>query len=259
MPSYPVSQLGLALWPRANARPKGNFEQSVARSSLRRVETKEFLFTEGDPVTHVFRVETGAIALYKILADGRRQIMDFAYPSDFIGLGARGEHLMNAQAVKPTRLRCLPIGTFRQCASRDPIIGSKLYEALVGELAASRDHTLTICRRSAIERVVGFLLVCSRRNEQKGKDASRIDLPMTRADIGDFLGLTTETVSRTFTKLRTRGLIEFPCQSQVKLVDIDELETLTEGEKKVLDGRRKTRAIRQDLCRNSSQGSVIGI
>ena len=60
MPSYPVSQLGLALWPRANARSKGNFEQSVARSSLRRVESKEFLFTEGDPVTHVFRVETGA-------------------------------------------------------------------------------------------------------------------------------------------------------------------------------------------------------
>ena len=63
------------------------------------------MFAEGDPTTHLFRVETGAIALYKILSDGRRQIVGFAYPDDLIGLRAQGEHVMNAQAIKPTRRR----------------------------------------------------------------------------------------------------------------------------------------------------------
>jgi hypothetical protein len=83
---------------------------------------------------------------------------------------------------------------------------------------------------SATERVVSFLLAFSRRNERNGQDPSDFELPMTRADIGDFLGLTIETVSRTFTKLRTLGLIELPLSNRVKLVDIDELKTLADGD-----------------------------
>src|SRR5687767_14001683 len=85
------------------ARPMGDLDQTLAQATLRRVEAKELLFIEGDPTTHVFRVETGAVALYKVLADGRRQIVGFAYSGDLIGLGAQGEHVMNAQAIKPTR------------------------------------------------------------------------------------------------------------------------------------------------------------
>ena len=243
-----TSPLEWALRTKPNPRPTPNFERSLAQSSLRRVEAKEFVFAEGDAVTHVFRVEIGAVALYSVLADGRRQILDFAYPGDFIGLGAQRQHLMNAQAIIATRLRCLPIGTLRQYASRDPMIGLKLYEALAGELAASRELMLTIGRRSAIERVVGFLLAFSRRNEQKGRDSSRIDLPMTRADIGDFLGLTIETVSRTFTKLRMLGLIELPCSNHVKLIDAKELENLVEGDRQ--DPRRAAKLVRRQQARD---------
>ena len=220
----------LALQPAVNARPMRGFEQSLAQASLRRVEAKEFVFAEGDPTTHLFRVETGAIALYEILSDGRRQIVGFAYPGDLIGLGAQGEHVMNAQAIKATRLRCLPIATLHYSAARDPTLGFKLYEALARELAATRDLMLTTGQRSATERVVSFLLAFSRRNERNGQDRSDFELPMTRADIGDFLGLTIETVNRTFTKLKTLGLIELPQSNRVKLVDIDELESLADGE-----------------------------
>jgi CRP/FNR family transcriptional regulator len=89
---------------------------------------------------------------------------------------------------------------------------------------------LTTGQRSATERLVSFLLAFSRRNERNGQDPSDLELPMTRADIGDFLGLTIETVSRTFTKLKTLGLIELPLSNRVRLVDIDELETLADGE-----------------------------
>jgi CRP/FNR family transcriptional regulator, anaerobic regulatory protein len=84
-------------------------------------------------------------------------------------------------------------------------------------------------QRSAMERVAGFLLAVSRRNQRNGQDPSNVDLPMTRTDIGDFLGLTIETVSRTFTKLNLLQLIELPHSNQVKLLDIDQLEDLADG------------------------------
>jgi len=208
----------------------GELEETIAQASLRRVEAKEFVFAEGDPTTHVFRVETGAVALYKVLADGRRQIVGFAYPGDLVGLGAQGEHVVNAQAIRPTSLRCLPIAALNRSAARDPDLGFKLYEALGRELAATRDLMLTTGQRSATERLASFLMAFSRRSERNGQSRTEFELPMTRSDIGDFLGLTIETVSRTFTKLKVLGLIALPQSNQVKLTNLEELENLANGE-----------------------------
>jgi CRP-like cAMP-binding protein len=213
-----------------SARPASGFEQSLAQASLRRIEEKELLFAEGDEITHVYRIETGAIALFRVLADGRRQVMGFAYPGDMIGLGMEEEHEMNAQAVKPTRLRCLPVSSVQQTAAKDPMLGFKLYQALARELAATRDLMLTTGHRSAMERVAGFLLAFSRRNERNGKDPSTIELPMTRTDIGDFLGLTIETVSRTFSKFKAMAVIELPQSNEVKVIDLEALESLAAGD-----------------------------
>lgn len=220
----------LSLQPAVNARPVGGLDETLALATLRRIEAKEFVFIEGDPTTHIFRVETGAVALFKVLADGRRQVVGFAYPGDLIGLGAQGEHVMNAQAVKPTRLRCLGMTALHRAAARDPELAFKLYEAVARELAAARDLMLTTGQRSATERVGSFLLAFSRRAERDGQDPCDFELPMTRADIGDFLGLTIETVSRTFTKLKAIGLIELPQSNRVKLVDLAQLERLGAGE-----------------------------
>jgi CRP/FNR family transcriptional regulator len=215
---------------RVSAVPLASFEQTLADAALKRVEAKELVFAEGDTVSHVYRVETGAIALFKILVDGRRQIVGFAYPGDLIGLGAEGEHTINAQAIKPTRLRCLSMSGLRRRVAQDPSLGFKLYQAVARELASTRDLMLTTGQRTATERVVSFLLACSRRNERKGHDPAVLELPMTRTDIGDFLGLTVETVSRTFTKLRGMGLIDLPRSSEVKLLDIDALKSLANGD-----------------------------
>jgi CRP-like cAMP-binding protein len=212
-----------------NPRPGLTFEQSLTQTWLRRVKAKGIVFTEGDPATYIYRIETGAVALYKVAADGRRQILAFAYPGDFLGLGASSEHLTSAQAIKPTRLRCLPVAAIRQSA--DPSVGFKLYEALAGELAATRNLVLTIGRRSATERVVGFLLAFSRRNGESGLGGRCFDLPMTRGDIGDLLGLSVETVSRTFTMLKMHGLIELPRADHVKFIDIEQLQTLAGGDR----------------------------
>lgn len=107
------------------------------------------------------------------------------------------------------------------------MLGFKLYEALARELAATRDLMLTTGQRSAVERLASFLLALSRRN---GQDPTVVELPMTRTDIGDFLGLTIETVSRTFTKLKMMGLLELPQCNQVKILNVEELEGLADGE-----------------------------
>jgi len=226
----PSADHSLSLRCAVSPRLTSGFEQKLAQGLLRRVETKELLFAEGDAVSHLYRIETGAIALNKVLADGRRQVVGFAYPGDLIGLGVEGEHVMNAQAVKPTRVRCLPVATLRQSMAEDPTLGVKLYEALARELAATRDLMLTTGQRSAIERVAGFLLAFARRNQRNGQYPTRFELPMTRADIGDFLGLTIETVSRTFTKLKQLDLIELACSNQVRLLDIEALKGLADGE-----------------------------
>lgn len=220
----------LSLQSAVTTSPIGGLDQTLAQAALRRVEAKEFVFVEGDPTTHVFRVETGAVALYKVLVNGRRQIVGFAYPGDLIGLGAQGEHMMNAQAIRPTRLRCLGLAALHRSAASDPTLGFKLYETVARELAATRDLMLTTGQRSAVERVVSFLLAFSRRSERNGQNPCDFELPMSRADIGDFLGLTIETVSRTFTKLKTMGLIELPQTNRVKLIDLDQLESLAAGE-----------------------------
>src|SRR6478752_3489881 len=85
----PMQTMSLTPFQTTGAHANGGFERTLSQASLRRVEAKEFVFAEGDPTTHVFRVETGAVALYKILSDGRRQIVGFAYPGDLIGLGAQ--------------------------------------------------------------------------------------------------------------------------------------------------------------------------
>ncbi len=103
--------------------------------------------------------------------------MGFAYPGDIVGLGIDDEYTMNAQAVKPDRVRCLPVIALRQSAARDPALGLKLYEAMARELAATRETSmLTTGQRSATERVAGFLLAFSRRNQRNGQD-----LPACRA------------------------------------------------------------------------------
>ena len=218
------------LQPASLTTPVMDLEECLTRASLRRIEAKEFLFVDGDAVSHLYRIETGAVVLFKILADGRRQVMGFAYPGDLIGLGVEGEHVMNAQAVKPTRLRCLPLSLLRQAPASNPSLCLKLYEALARELAATRDLMLTTGQRSAIERLTGFLLALSRRNARNGQDPARFDLPMTRTDIGDFLGLTIETVSRTFTKLKKMGLLELPRCNEVQLLDVGQIESMANGE-----------------------------
>lgn len=211
-------------------RPRDELDGQLAAGTVKLLKAREHVFTAGDVRSHVHQIESGAVCLYKIMPDGRRQVIDFAYPGDFIGLGCEAEYALNAQVLEPTRLKSLPVSTLARMAGRDPGLGMKLYEAVSRELAATQDHLFTVGQRSASERVACFLLALSRRNARRGRDADTVVLPMTRSDIADFLGLTIETVSRTLTKLRVAQLIDLKQCTLVRLLDIVRLERLAGGE-----------------------------
>jgi CRP/FNR family transcriptional regulator len=208
---------------------EGPLEGRLPVGTIRRLAPREHVCHEGDPQLYFYTVETGAVCIYKAMVDGRRQIIDFAYPGDAIGLGAFPRHVFSALAIGPTRVKCIPTGSLYQIAKRDPQLGLKLYEAVSRELLAARDLLLTVGQRNATERVAAFLLALSRRSGRNGRGVDAIVLPMTRADIADFLNLTIETVSRTFTKLRIQGLIDLPQSTRVRIWDIEALEKIAEG------------------------------
>lgn len=196
---------------------------------LRGVDARDHLFSEGDARTHLYRVETGAVCLYKLLSDGRRQIVGFACAGDLIGLGSGSAHQFSAQATKRARVRSLPWNVLQQASRRHAGLGLELFEVTCAELAAAHDMLLTTGQRTAIERVAAFLLAMSRRAAGRGGDETVVELPMTRSDIGDFLGLTIETVSRTFTKLRQLRVIELEQSVTVRLLDTVALQELAKG------------------------------
>ena len=205
------------------------FAQRLTGGTPKTFENKEHVFREGDAASHVYKVEIGHVCIYKMLSDGRRQVIDFAYPGDLIGLGALNEHASNAQATTRSRLRCIPTAALHQVVRDDARLGLKLYEAVSRELHAARELLFTVSQRTATERVAAFLLALSRRSERNGEDASEFVLPMTRVDIADFLGLTIETVSRTFTKLRGEGVIDVSQSVLVTIVDNEALAQMAEG------------------------------
>lgn len=203
--------------------------RSLSKGTPRTLATKEHIFREGEPATHVYRVEAGHVCLYRVWSNGGRQVFAFAYPGDLIGLGELGEHATSAQATGPTRLTSFAIANVREIARRDLSFGLAVWEALAQELIAARDQLISVSQRTAYERLAAFLLALSRRNRRRvGVDY--LVLPMTRTDIADSLGLTVETVSRTFTKLRVDGLIDVERSILVRICDHDALERAASGD-----------------------------
>ena len=212
------------------ARAPSSFDQGLMDGATRIFKRKEHVFFEGDAARHIYKLEAGHVCAYRLLADGRRQVLHFAFPGDFIGLGAGDKHTMNAQASEKTRLRCVATSRLREIVNKNPALGFELYEALAHELRASQELLLSVSHRNAQERIAGFLLALSQRNARRGENARTIVLAMSRLDIADFLGLTIETVSRTLSKLRSQEIIALEQCIVVTLKDPKRLKAIADGD-----------------------------
>jgi CRP/FNR family nitrogen fixation transcriptional regulator len=178
------------------------------------------IYGEGDPANLVFRVVSGAVRSFRLLADGRRQIIDFYLPGDVFGIELGGQRQATAEAMTAA----IVVVSRRATLAADAELGPRLLRHALRELHRSQDHLLTLGRRSASERVASFLLELAARLRADRE----LDLPMSRQDMADYLGLTIETVSRTLTQLQSEGLIEVRCCRQVRLARRPALAELCE-------------------------------
>jgi CRP/FNR family transcriptional regulator, anaerobic regulatory protein len=195
----------------------------VAISSLRQKARGDTVFSEGDAADSVYEVVRGMLRLYKLLPDGRRQIVGFPSAGHLLGLAPQGVHVYAAEAITDITLCRYPRAAFDRLVDDMPGLARRLLAVTTDELRFAQDQLLLLGRKSANEKVASFLLRLA--DEQNCEDEA--DIPMTRTDMGDYLGLNIETVSRTLTRLKGAKIIAMPTVDHVVFLDRDQLELLT--------------------------------
>ncbi|MGA7806990.1 helix-turn-helix domain-containing protein [Bradyrhizobium sp.] len=168
----------------------------------------ETVFAQEEMTTSFYNLLEGVMRVYKLLPDGRRQIVGFALPGDFLGMSDTARHGFSADAIGPVSVCRFGKSAFSRFAEDKPHLLRRINELAVHELNQARDHMVLLGRRSAEEKVATFLIGWRDRLDQLRGASASVPLPMSRQDIADYLGLTIETVSRTFTKLEREGVIE---------------------------------------------------
>jgi len=163
------------------------------------------VYSDGDRITHCYKVTSGAVRVCKLLSDGRRQIIGFYLPGEFFGIEMGSEHGFDAEAVTNTS-----VVVYKRRASDVLAAGGELADQIMGAMMATleraQSHMLLLGRKSALGKIAEFLLDMADRTG----DREPIELPMCRTDIADYLGLTIETVSRSLTQLERMGVISVP-------------------------------------------------
>lgn len=201
--------------------------------SARKLAPNEMLVEEGEPKLKVFSLTSGLLRLFTLLPDGRRQISGFLYPGDYLGLADDESYSQTAEAVIPSALCCFSVNEMDGLMSSYPALKDRLYVMTREALRQSRDNQLVLGRLAPVEKLASFLLVLSTHAVRVGQAANPVHLPMNRTDIADYLGLTIETVSRCFTKLRTQGLIQLPDANTVTILSHRSLSAVAGTEYKV--------------------------
>ena len=157
---------------------------------------------QGDPADHLVRITSGVAKVYRTLSDGRCQITGFMFAGDFVGLAPEGVYLSGAEAIGPVTASRFARKKVEQLVAVSPLVARLLLRRACSELIAAQDQMLLLGRKTACEKVASFLVGIAQRTS-----GDLLNLPVTRADMADYLGLTIETVSRTLTHLREDDVI----------------------------------------------------
>ena len=197
------------------------FQGLGARMSFDRDEE---IYGEGEPAEYVYQVIRGAVRTYKLLNDGRRQIGDFHLAGDLFGLEAGREHMFSAEAIGHCEILVCRRSALFGIAARSAELGQALWAQTALELERAQAHLMLLGRKSACERVATFLAALA----DRCPGDREIVLHMSRQDIADYLGLTIETVSRTFTQLQSDGVIALNGCRHVQILSRGALARLTQ-------------------------------
>jgi CRP/FNR family nitrogen fixation transcriptional regulator len=177
------------------------------------------IYVQSEPVERIYRVVSGAVRTTRLLSDGRRQVGEFYFPGDVFGLETGPEHRYSAEALCDSVVLAVKRATLRS-GEASAELDRMIWEATAHELDRTQDHLLMLGRKTASERVASFLRGVIQRTGGQG------DLPMTRQDIADYLGLTIETVSRMLSQLQSSAVVEFDALRHFRVRNPQALERL---------------------------------
>jgi len=206
----------------------------------RHFKAGDVILADEEPTTFFANIVSGVIKLEKTSADGRQQIVGLIFPPDFLGRAFSQSNPYFAQAATNVEACTFPHAGFEQLLSKHPGLEHRLFENTLNELDSAREWMFVLGRKSAREKVASFLHLIAKRQPMigcshadqtaHGPHTANFELPLTRADIADFLGLTIETVSRQLSNLKRQGIIQLLSGREVLVPDLHQLESLASGD-----------------------------
>jgi CRP/FNR family transcriptional regulator, nitrogen fixation regulation protein len=179
------------------------------------------IYGEGETADYLYKVLSGSVRAYRVLSDGRRQITAFYLPGDVFGIEHGSEHLNSAEAIDSATILVVRRSSVFNIAEGNSEVARQILSVTAAELRRSQNHALLLIK-TAKERIAAFLLDMAERVAGKGF----VELPMSRQDIADYLGLTIETVSRTLTSLSEGSTIQFLASRRIVLRNQTKLSEL---------------------------------
>ncbi len=205
-----------------NADAAGDADILRSLGTIQSLSRNGRIYAEGDETDAWYRIVSGTACLYRIMPDGRRQIGVFLLPGDFFGFEAGPTHRFAAEALGDTKVVRYPRNRLERIADKDPDFGRRLRDIACQRLDAAHDQLLLLGRKTALEKVASFLMEMIRH----APDSAFVHLDMSRGDIGDYLGLTLETVSRMFSQMKHLGAIALPAANAVRVLDHEMLASI---------------------------------
>jgi CRP/FNR family transcriptional regulator len=212
-----------------SAIPDADLARLAAAAAPRAYERGELFIEEGEPAQDFFNVTRGTAKLFKLLPDGRQQVIGFAQAGHFLGLAVSQSYAFSAQAIEPMRACRFSRATLQRLVDDFPALERRLLATACNELVTAQEQILMLGRKTAQERVASFLINWRDNATLCGRAPAALHLPMTRGEVADYLGLTIETVSRTFSRFRADGRITTPSHSEVVLLDLRWLRDMAAG------------------------------
>lgn len=198
--------------------------QVLAKHTTRREHPAgTVLLREADPVESHANIMSGVAKLSKVLADGRQQIVGLQFAPDFLGRPLTSEHAMTVEAASNIHICGFPKSTLDRLITENPGLEHRLLGQALKELDEARDWMVTLGRKTAAEKVASFLHLIASHIDPENEVTASFVIPLSRSDIADFLGLTTETVSRQMTRLRREGVIEIENRRLITIPDRERL------------------------------------
>lgn len=194
-----------------------------AIKSYRTFKPGEEIVAMGERTDFLGSVVEGCVSLSRIMSDGRRQMVGLLFPSDFIGRPMRPEAPFDAIAVSEVRLCIFSRSRFESMLRETPVLEQRLLEMTLDELDSAREWMVLLGRKTAKEKIASFFAIAARRlasvRQVALEDGVSLDLPLTREDMADYLGLTIETVSRQISALKKEGLIDMKDARRLTIPD----------------------------------------